>query len=300
MNSFIEQLRKNNPGIFWLLAASLGFTLVGLMLDLIHKPGPADWGWNAWLMLPSRFEQTIRQPWGIFTYALITPLNGKTLIGFAFNLYFIYQFGRILQSFIGERRVRALIIFGIQFIAILAVVICTVMPGAKLGNQFIFGLSGISVALITASITLSPKYPLQLMFLGQVALIWVGLILIVLKFVSGNTLVTDPVTHGIMLNWPEMASLVSGVTVGFGYIKLAQAGYDIPLKLLVFFENIIFPRQEKPKIKVVYRKPETQQKEEEIDPNDIDRILDRINEVGYEKLTRREKEILAGLGEDEK
>ena len=144
-------------------------------------------------------------------------------------------------------------------------------------------------ALITATITFTPRYPVRLILFGNVAIVWIGLVIIVLRFVSFSSIKSIP----------EVTALGAGVVVGFAYAMLLKRGTDITSWTLFPWEKNLFSKP-KPKMKVV-RTPasktinasERKQKAAEKDPEEeLNRILDKINEVGYGGLTRAEKEFL--------
>lgn len=73
---------------------------------------------------------------------------------------------------------------------------------------------------------------------------------------------------------------LGGALFGFVYIKLLQNGTDL---------SSVFKK--KPKLKVV-RNDTFKPKNTGVNQKDVDAILDKISQSGYDKLTKEEKETL--------
>jgi hypothetical protein len=96
---------------------------------------------------------------------------------------------------------------------------------------------------------------------------------------------------------------LAGAGMGYLYIKQLQKGNEMGVwvfKLMEFVKNIFKP---KPKIKVSHRKSTSSTKKTPSSSNtpspkstvsqeEIDKILDKISERGYESLSKDEKEKL--------
>jgi len=89
---------------------------------------------------------------------------------------------------------------------------------------------------------------------------------------------------------------LGGALMGFIYIKQLQAGVNWGgwvTSTLEFIKDLFRPRS---KVKVTYRKTETKakagSKASKASQEEIDAILDKISDHGYEKLSKEEKEKL--------
>ena len=93
---------------------------------------------------------------------------------------------------------------------------------------------------------------------------------------------------------------LGGALIGWVYIRQLQAGNDWgkPIQSILDFFRGMF--DDKPKIKVTYKQKETKRKAgkvksggtEDLDQDEIDAILDKIADRGYESLTKEEKQKL--------
>jgi hypothetical protein len=129
------------------------------------------------------------------------------------------------------------------------------------------------MAIVVATATLLPNYTISLILFGPVKLKWLVFVILVIDFLG----VVGPNAGG------EIAHL-GGALLGFVYIKQLQKGHD----WIGSIGNIFKAR---PKLKVAAKNfnknsPEYPRQDE------IDRILDKISQSGYDSLTKQEKEIL--------
>jgi hypothetical protein len=98
---------------------------------------------------------------------------------------------------------------------------------------------------------------------------------------------------------------ISGALFGVIYIKVLQSGTDlsnIVTNIINFFVNLFQPSKSKPfkKVHVNPKKPvvNTQSKivTKDKTQQQIDEILDKISQSGYDSLTAQEKEFLFKAG----
>lgn len=147
------------------------------------------------------------------------------------------------------------------------------------------------MVLVLSCVTLVPDYPLQLFFLGQVKILWIGI-----AFLG--------ISLAINLFYTPMAFAEAiGALLGFLHIVMLKRGTDVTESVWNYYKG---PENPKPRMKVK-RNPEKasavprtkrggrkekQQKGSNISQEVIDKILDKISENGYESLSREEKELL--------
>jgi hypothetical protein len=126
---------------------------------------------------------------------------------------------------------------------------------------------------------LLPDYSISLILIGPVKLKWIALFYVVIDFLS----IAGPNAGG------EFAHL-GGALFGFIYIKQLQRGTDWIGVITGIFRK-------RSKMKVVSRNSDrnTSGKPRQ---DEIDRILDKITESGYESLNKQEREILSRASKD--
>lgn len=201
--------------------------------------------------------------WQIVTYMF---LHGG-LFHILFNLFALWMFGRSLENVWGTRAfLKYFLVTGIG-----AGIITTVTPFNF--NNVIIGASGAVLAVLFAYARTWPNNPIYVYFLFPVpAKYFVAfMILIDLLAVAGMPQAGNVahVTH------------LGGVLVGWLYLLQTEGRlFSLP----GWWSK---QRRQRKKVKL------TRKRERDMDfMAEVDRVLDRINEVGYDGLTEKEKEIL--------
>ena len=150
------------------------------------------------------------------------------------------------------------------------------------------GASAAVYAIVTGAAVLLPNYTFYLLFLGPVRIKYIAGFYIVLSFLGS-----------VGSNAGGNIAHLGGALIGFIYIKQLQVGVNWGgwiTSTLDWFKELFQPR---PKVKVTYRKSEPADKSK-VKPKvgskasqaEIDAILDKISERGYESLSSDEKEEL--------
>ena len=147
------------------------------------------------------------------------------------------------------------------------------------------GASAAVFAIMVAAATLLPDYTFFLLFLGPVKIKYIALFYIVGSFLGT-----------VQENSGGNIAHLGGALMGFVYIKQLQAGVNWGgwiTSTRDWFKSWFTP---KPKVKVTYRKAEAAPKKaagiNKASQEEIDVILDKISDRGYESLTKDEKEKL--------
>lgn len=237
------------------------------------------------LALPSNTSTFIDKPWTLFTHAFIHDFSG---IGHLFfNMLGLYWFGRIFIEFLGSDKLVAVYVLGFLAGATFILVSHNLIPFYIARNAgYSLGASTAVIAVITATATLVPDYIVHVIFIGPVRIKFIALFYVVASFVGsvgGNA-------------GGEVAHL-GGALMGFIYSKQLQAGVNWGMWITVtldWFKDIF---KSKPNVKVTYRNEERTAKKTSSAPGkasqtEIDAILDKISDRGYESLTKEEKEKL--------
>lgn len=246
------------------------------------------------LTLPVNVDTAVEQPWSVLTYWLCAhPLSFWFLL---LDLIILYAFGHILNAMIGDRRTQGIVLFGIVVNALITIGLSNVLPTIESTPATrLSGFSPVNATLIAATITLVPRYNFRILF-WDVPLLFVGLFLLLLSIASYRAIFT-------MQGTAEMVGAVIGVLL----IKVMRSGWDVTR----WFQGVAnraqttHPRKPEPvhasqrpivrsinpKHKTVVPQPQADMTEEE----ELDYLLDKINEVGYNGLSQREKERLDKL-----
>jgi membrane associated rhomboid family serine protease len=244
------------------------------------------------LMLPANLGTYITQPWSIITYFF----SHEGLFHILFNMLFLYWFGKLIAEFLGSQKVIALYVLGGITGGLFYMFIYNVIPfyQGQVDGSLMLGASAGVYAIVVGAATFMPNYTFFLLLIGPVRIKYIALFYIVLSF--ANTIGSNA--------GGELAHL-AGAGIGFIYIKQLQGGNDIGawvLQIMNFFKSF-FVRQ--PKIKVTHRSQSTKKTQTKrtvnvsgsssttsADQAEIDAILDKISQSGYDSLTKEEKQKL--------
>lgn len=295
MNAYIRRLTGRSQTLNWVLGIVVGFYVAQLLLFVFVSTTREAGELMQHLQFPVTLEGLLHQPWALVTYWVAHPIG--QFLPFVMNCLFIFMFGSIFVGLLGENKFRSFVIFSLLINGVLTFLVAQLTvpeasawdnptPDILFYNSHFFGIASLMTSIIAAIITFTPKYPLRLVFLGNIPIIWVGLAIIVLRFVSFSSIKSIP----------EITALGVGVFVGLGHALLLKRGTDITTWTLFPWQG---KQAKKPRLKVVRTpakktiNPTTKKAQTAPDPEDeLNRILDKINEVGYGGLTRAEKEFL--------
>ncbi|MBX2900601.1 MAG: rhomboid family intramembrane serine protease [Cyclobacteriaceae bacterium] len=262
----------------------LALAMVMVFASLSESPEIFSWV-HAQVAIPARLAAFIQKPWTIITYSFVHDLSSIWHI--LFNMLVFYWFGKLFVEYLGSDKLIALYILGALTGAIFYLVVYNTIPfyQARIPASGMVGASAAVYAVIVATATLLPDYTFFLMFFGAVRIKYLALIGIVISFIA---------TVG--LNAGGNVAHLGGALIGYVYIKQLQAGVNWGSWItatLDWFKRLF---SASPRVKVTYRKAEPQAKPTDriskATQEEIDAILDKISDRGYESLSKEEKEKL--------
>lgn len=242
----------------------------------------------SWIQLTSDPFDLILKPWTLITYAFLHV----GILHLLFNMLMLNFAGRLFLTFFTQKQFLGLYILGAIFAGLVFV-----------GSFFLFdvkapiiGASGAIMAILIGVAAYSPLYQIRMLLIGTVKLWHIAFVFLILDLIQ---IPTD--------NMGGHIAHLGGALFGFIYIKLLQNGTDLSLivsRTIDFFANIFKPRKGTP-FKKVHRNvnvsPPKQKVASKIVVKDktqqqIDEILDKISQSGYDSLTKEEKEFLFKAG----
>ena len=290
-NNAAAQLIIINVVVFLFLAVlSVLSTLlnVGPVFDVIHQQ----------FSIPPIFTDFILRPWTIITYAFSHSLS--RIFHIVFNMLFLYWFSRILVEYLGNEKVISIYVVGALAGALAYLFVYNVIPfyvemAPQVGGMV--GASGAVNAIMVAAATVAPNYTFFMLFLGPVKIKYIAAFFIVISFLGS-----------VGYNAGGNVAHLGGALMGYVFVRQLQKGTDLGAWVITFinFVKSLFVRQ--PNIKVSHRKakkksaPEVRSRKTSgkkagaANPNasqeEIDAILDKISQSGYESLSKDEKQKL--------
>ena len=291
------------PAIRGLLTINVVIYLLWFLL-FQHFPEVRDFFYKH-LALQADFSTFVFQPWQLITYNFLhlgTNLGG--ILHIVFNMLWLVWIGRDYEELNGSHRLLAVYIIGGIGGGILTIVLHGLFPEYPGFGGPVHGASASVLAVLMTVAILYPYKSIGLLFLGTIRLLYIVLGFLVLDlFMTGTS---------VSAHW-------GGALFGFLFAKAESSGVDLSSWARFFFqssprsrkpsgekegvlkrmENWLASRQEpketreRPKRERTWRQPETDI--DVVEPSielEVDRILDKISEKGYESLTPEEKKIL--------
>ncbi len=276
-NSLYKLMAINLIAFFILLISRVVLTLSGF--GAVYKEG------LKWIMMPASLPTLAKQPWSIFTYFFLH----EGFFHILSNLLFLYYFGLLIHQYLGSRKLTNLYILGGVFGAGFYVLMYNIAPyfSGAVDTSFMLGASAGVFAVVVGAATLAPQTTFVLFLLGPVKIVYIAVFYVLLSF-----------ANSIGENAGGEIAHLGGAMLGYGYIVALRRGWDlgIPIqKVGLFFENLGTRRAPK----VSYRRTSStkptgtnQDKKETLTQEEVDKILDKIADKGYEGLTKEEKRKL--------
>jgi len=274
-----------NTGIF------LALLVLRVVLTLFQQPAVYE-AVADFFRLPASLPELARKPWTLFTYFF----THEEIFHILFNMLFLYWFGKLIDEYLGTKRLIALYILGGIAGGLTYIAIYNLSPYFH-GHVAVSRMLGASAAAFSVTIgasTLLPNYTFNLLLLGPIRIKYIALFFIILSL-----------AQSIGANAGGNLAHLGGALVGYFFIKLLQSGYDIgkPVYAIGLAWNNLF--RKKSQMHVTYRARQVQRtptypkpaaaaahKVEMPDQDEVDSILDKISQSGYESLSKEEKQKL--------
>ena len=289
-NSLFKLIAINIIVFFALLISRVILTISGL--GDLYREG------LSWLMMPASLEKLLWQPWSPLTYMFMH----EGVFHILFNMLFLYWFGMIIHQYLGSRKLANLYILGGLFGAGFYLLIYNLAPyfSNSVDTSMMLGASAGVFAVVVGAATLTPNTTFFLILIGPVKIVYIAAFYVILSF-----------ANSIGANAGGEIAHLGGALLGYLYVVQLRKGIDWgkPVqKVGIFFENLFSGRSGK--VKVSYRKAKTTSsgggfsgfgssqkstpatKSSETTQEEIDKILDKIAEKGYDALSKEEKRKL--------
>jgi membrane associated rhomboid family serine protease len=257
----------------WLLFALL--SLLGVNIDYIH-----------YVSLSSNPAHLLWKPWSLLSYAFFH----SGIMHIIFNMIVLNFAGRLFMTYFTSKQLLGLYVLSAIFAGISYILVFYVLNI----NAPIVGASAAIMAVLVATTTYHPLMDLRLLIIGNVKLWHITAVIVIVDLMQLRS-----------ENMGGHISHLSGAFFGFIFIKLLQNGTDLSTvvtRIIDFFANLFKKNTSTPfkKVHKNYSKP-LEKSVSKIVTKDksqqqIDEILDKISQSGYDSLTKEEKEFLFKVG----
>lgn len=245
------------------------------------------------LTMPASIDAFIRKPWTLFTYFFAH----EEIFHILFNMLFLYWFGRLIDEYLGSRRLVSLYVLGGLAGGLAYMAIYNIVPYFQpaVDSARMLGASAAAFSVAVGAATLLPNYTFHLLFFGPVRIKYIAFFFIVLSLAQ----TVGPNAGGNLAH-------LGGAFMGFFFVKLLQSGTDLGRPIYWVMDSWSGLFRKKPAVKVSYRQRSSSPAASTYatagsgstssvsvpDQDEIDAILDKISRSGYESLTREEKQKL--------
>jgi membrane associated rhomboid family serine protease len=268
------EFNKGNSAIRQIIMINLGAFIFTVFVGVIARlSGFAPEELLTYFYIPSNLGKLIIRPWTLLTN-IFFHAGFWHLLG---NMILLYLIGRILEGFMDFKKIWKIFLYGGISGAMLFVISYNIFPvfNEVVGYKKLLGASGGVTAILVATGTFLPRYQIRPFGLFNVELRWVAL------FFVFRDLYMFPVSE----NTGGLFAHIGGAIFGLIFILNLQGKITKPnLNQTSFFWDK--KRDERMRGPIIAdKKPKPNQDE-------IDAILDKISQSGYDSLSKHEKDVL--------
>ena len=239
-----------------------------------------------WLAQPADIDQLLSKPWTLITYMFLH----FNFLHILFNILWLYWMGKIFLFYFDQKKLLGVYLLGGLSGGLFFLAGYNLFPAFTEVVVFsqLLGASASVLAIIAAVATYAPNHIINLMFIGQVKmkhLAIVSLLLYVIGIASSNA-------------GGNLAHL-GGAFFGFIYVLVYRKGIDLTKGLTALTDFLVATFKPKQRIEVTYRGNNNDlefNRQKNLKQEEINRVLDKISQSGYDSLTKEEKELLFKMG----
>jgi len=286
-----QKYRQGNIIIRLIFINTAIFLILRLLFAILSLTG-LDGKWVLdWLQMPAGLVPFLEKPWTAFTYMFVH----FDLMHILMNMFFLYFFGGIFLRWFSERQLLVQYIFGGLCGALFFVLGYSLMPSLEMVENPapLIGASASVIGLCVAMAVYRPDEQIPLFMLGSLRLKYIAIIIIVLDLLSfGQNNAGVGLAH------------LGGALYGLSFGLFIRRGKDLTawISPLIYEVKSLFKPQPKTKLKYKRSKREKVYKTSDVDQqyrdskkmeaDQIDAILDKIKQSGYDSLSKEEKSRL--------
>jgi membrane associated rhomboid family serine protease len=262
------------------IAVFLAVKLIGTFITLLQL----NMGISivTWFAVPADINNLIFKPWTVFTYMFLH----QDFLHIVFNMLWLYWFGQIFLQHFDNKKLLSVYIVGGLAGAALFILSFNIFPlfSEVVPVSIALGASASVMAIVVAISVYIPDHKIHLMFLGPVPLKYIALFSIALDVIS----IASENAGGHIAH-------LGGALFGYLYIVQFRKGKNITKGFDGFMDKTFSFFKPKDKFKVTYKRPVNDieyNRSKVTNQKDVDKILDKIADSGYDSLSKSEKEIL--------
>ncbi|HEX8563019.1 MAG TPA: rhomboid family intramembrane serine protease [Flavobacterium sp.] len=293
MTTIIEDLKSQfrtgditTKLIFWnILLFVLPYILMLFFWLAGMEINPVDY-----VSLSSDPRELLWKPWSLISYAFFHA----DILHILFNMLMLNFAGRLFVTFFTQKQLLSLYFLGSMCAGIIYILCYTFFPALININASLIGASASVMAILFATVTYAPLMEVRLLLFGNVRLWHIAIVLIIIDLIQ----LPRENTGGHVAH-------LGGAFFGYIYIRQLKSGRDIGRWLTTLLDTVFSSKRKQPAFRKVHRnyqpRPATRSTTSRIVTKDraqqqLDDILDKISQSGYDSLTKDEKEFLFRAG----
>ncbi len=276
--SLLTKLIYVNVGVYVLLA----------LVQVIGKLFGLNITWMSWIfMLPSEWSAFLHHPWTLLTYMF----SHTGFVHLICNVLMLYWFGQLFMTFFNQRDLVGVYVLGGLAGGLTYLLSFNLIPYyVQHGPNFLLGASASVMAIVVSTAVISPDYRVRIPLIGSVKIEWVAVATVLISLLS----ITSANAGG------ELAHL-GGALAGYLFAKAYKKNKNIVGWINTLLDKLTNLLKKRPSMNVSYENPSSaRESDEEYNArkkqknDEIDRILDKIKQSGYDSLSSDERKKLFG------
>lgn len=241
-----------------------------------------------WFEMPADVMKLLMQPWSVVTYMFFHA----GILHLLFNMLWLYWFGQLFLYNFSAKHLRGLYLLGGIVGGLFYLLAYNLFPYFQpvVDSSVLVGASASVLAIVVATAVSMPEYRLNLLLFGQVKLKYVALVVVLtdLLFITSD-------------NSGGHIAHLGGALAGWWFARGIRDGrYDATAWINVVLDTVGGwfhrpSRVKKPRMKVhvgKHGKDYDYNARKKAQSDEIDRILDKVRQSGYDGLSAEEKRKL--------
>jgi len=292
-------LGQPDNALMWLFVINVIFFLVlqtiKVAIDVNDRSSAAFYAQVAyWFQLPADLVSLSKKPWTVLSYMF----SDVDLMRALSNMLWLWGFGSVLQNLTGNKKLIPVYLYGGFAGAIFFITAAYLIPTNKavINSLGLLGANASVIAVAIAATMIAPDYRFFRHIRGGIP-IWI------------LTVIYVAIDLGSIAQGPAsiLIAHTGGAFAGFLFVKLLKNNMDGSEWMNNFYNwfiNLFNPNKKEVKNNVKERvfynigSKSPYSKTSIITEQRVDEILDKINQKGYDHLTKEEKDILKRASED--
>jgi membrane associated rhomboid family serine protease len=279
------QYKIGNVGVRLIFWNILLFAIPEVFFALVQL-FQIDINYLSFVSLSTNWSDLAWKPWSILSYAFFH----FGIIHLVFNMLMLHFTSRLFLTFFTQKQLFGVYLLSAIFSGLVFLLGYHYLPILINVSTSVVGASGAIMAILIATTTYQPFMDVRLALFGKVKLWQITVLFLFLDLIQLP-----------MNNTGGHIAHLSGAFFGYIYIKLLQNGTDLS-RIVDSILNLFSKKQSTPfkKVHVNPKKPSAKRESKIVikdkTQQQLDEILDKISQSGYDSLTAEEKEFLFKAG----